>query len=118
MAGKGDTPRPCDKKKYDENYDKIDWNDGSREGKPAWEKEPDPMVLVPVPPPPEGHPSLYDHAEKYNMHIDMADTEDRTGVVDVKMEDGKIRIEDLDLTAEEIMDVETDVFVKNLEENN
>ena len=22
-AGKGDVPRPCDKKKYDENYDRI-----------------------------------------------------------------------------------------------
>ncbi len=26
QAGKGDKPRPVDKKKYDENYDKIDWS--------------------------------------------------------------------------------------------
>lgn len=25
-AGKGDTPRPVDKKVYDENFDSIDWH--------------------------------------------------------------------------------------------
>lgn len=25
-AGKGDKPRPVDKKKYDQNFDKIDWS--------------------------------------------------------------------------------------------
>jgi len=27
MAGKGDAPRPNDKKKYDENFDKIKWKE-------------------------------------------------------------------------------------------
>ena len=26
MSGKGDKPRPVDKKRYNENYEAIDWN--------------------------------------------------------------------------------------------
>jgi hypothetical protein len=26
QAGKGDKPRPVDKKKYNENFDQIDWS--------------------------------------------------------------------------------------------
>ena len=33
-AGKGDTPRPVDKKTYDKNYDKIKWGEKKEEKKP------------------------------------------------------------------------------------
>ena len=35
-AGKGHATRPVDKKRFDENFDQIDWSNGEDEG----EKEP------------------------------------------------------------------------------
>jgi hypothetical protein len=32
-AGKGDKPRPIDKKIYDDNYDKIKWDENKKEKK-------------------------------------------------------------------------------------
>jgi len=94
MAGKGDTPRPCDKKRYDENYDKIDWNDGSRTGPPAWEPKP---------------------KDDYVLGIDVAKEENKSGVIAFNPKTGKMEpIENIDMTAKEIMDMETKQFTKAL----
>lgn len=48
MAGKGDMARPCDRRKYEAGYDKIDWG---KKGKRK-EKVSDDNVfkIVPLPP--------------------------------------------------------------------
>ena len=39
MAGKGDTPRPVDKEKYESNYEKIFRNNDTRRNNPRITKQ-------------------------------------------------------------------------------
>lgn len=40
MNGKGDSPRPCNRDVYEENYDSIDWNRESSQIRPGDLREP------------------------------------------------------------------------------
>lgn len=39
-AGKGDTPRPVDRERFEENYDKIDWSDTQEQRSEASQEPP------------------------------------------------------------------------------
>lgn len=67
MAGKGDMPRPCDRKKYEAGYDKIDWGKGKKKAAKVSDNV---FKIVPLPP---GN-------ESYFCHLDLAKGESQSAI--------------------------------------
>lgn len=69
MAGKGDMPRPCDRKRYEAGYDQIDWSRGKNKDKAKLSEE-NVFEIVPLPP----------GDESYFCHLDLAKGESQSAI--------------------------------------